>query len=120
MECGICYEKDIELLQEHHWRYDPEIKNILCLFCHSVQHPSHGIGKGLISKKDKLVMLNFIIKKQKEIISRDLYKFYLGQTFRKLKLFEDAGLLKRKKFTEFPRRYEITPLMNKFLQHKGL
>ena len=107
MECGICKEIDPELLQEHHWRYNPEIKSILCLFCHSVQHPSHGIGNGKISEKDKRILLYFIIKKQKEIISKDLLRFYWGQTFRKLKLFEQLGFLKRKRFTELPAIYEI-------------
>jgi hypothetical protein len=118
MECGICHEKEPELLQEHHWRYKPEIKSILYIFCHSVQHLNHGIGRGLISKRDMKVLLYFILKKQKEIISRDIYKFYSGQTFRKLKLFGDMGLLKRKEFTEFPKIYEINPSLNNKIKIK--
>lgn len=120
MECAMymCNEENPELLQEHHWRYEPEIKSILCIFCHSVQHPNHGIGRGLISKRDMKVLLYFMLKKQKEIISRDIYKFYSGQTFRKLKLFEDIGLLKRKGFTELPRIYEINPSFNNKIKIK--
>jgi len=117
----MCSEENLELLQEHHWRYKPEIKNILCIFCHSVQHPNHGIGRGLINKRDKKVLLYFILNKQKEISSKDIYRFYLGQTFRKLKSFEAIGLLKRKKFTELPKIYEINPsFFNKIkLEHEG-
>lgn len=106
MECGICKIKNPELLQEHHWRYNPEIKSVLCIFCHLAQH-SHGVGRGLISDKDKLIILSFIIRRQKEITYKDLYKFYLGQTYRKLKTLEKIGFLKRKKFTEYPAIYEI-------------
>ena len=115
MECGICYERNPELLQEHHWSYNPEIKSVLCIFCHSAQH-NHGVGRGKFNRKDKLVIFSFIIKKQKEISSKDLYRFYGSQTFKRLKLFEQLGFLKRKRFTELPKIYEINPLKIKLEQ----
>lgn len=108
IKCGICKENNPELLQGHHLCYKPEIIVFLCIPCHSIQHKNHGVGRGIISKKDLLIL--YYLKKlgNKEISSKDIYRFYFGQTHRKVRIFEQVGLLKRKKYTEHPVIYKIT------------
>lgn len=41
--CELC--GTTENLQGHHISYNPEIKQTLCIDCHQLQHPNHGVGR---------------------------------------------------------------------------
>lgn len=105
IKCLICKEENPKLLQEHHWRYKPEKKGILCIECHKKQH-NHGVGKGKLNQKD-ILFLKYSLKKKRRMSTEDFNKFYYSCVFRAIKKLRDLGLLMREGYSEYPSFYSL-------------
>lgn len=71
MFCPICKQRKIE--QEHHIKYDPEIKIPICVICHQHIH-EHGVGLPKNKNREKSYK-----NKIKTLLKDNKYWMYKGE-----------------------------------------